>query len=213
MNYVTAKEAKAALHITPGTLLNWKRSGKLKYKKLSSHKILYDIDSIDSSADESSTAYNNLNVIYARVSGSGQKNDLDNQVETIKNYMLNNGIKADYIFKDIASGMNDDRGQLNEMLELVFKRRVKRVFITYKDRLTRFGFNYFRKIFSFFNAEIVILDELEETNKTFQQELCEDLIAIIHTYSMKIYNSRRRKLKEIEKILSDNSDLEEKKEN
>ena len=211
MNYVTTSEARKILKISPATLFNWKNEGRIKYKKLSARKFLYDIDSVDSSADESSTGFNNLNVIYARVSGSGQKNDLDNQIEIIKNYMLSNGVKADYIFKDIASGMNDERKQLSEMLELVFKRKIKRVYVTYKDRLTRFGFNYFKKIFSFFNTEIVILDEMEETSKTFQQEMCEDLIAIIHTYSMKIYNSRRRKFKEIEKLLS-SSDEDDKEE-
>ena len=215
MNYVTSSEARRMLHISPATLMNWKNNGRIKFKKLSSHKFLYDIDSVDSSADESSSAFNSLNVIYARVSGSGHKQDLDNQIEVIKNYMLSNGVKPDFIFKDIASGMNDERKQLTEMLELVFKRKVKRVYITYKDRLTRFGFNYFKKIFSFFNTEIFILDEMEETSKTFQQEMCEDLISIIHTYSMKIYNSRRRKFKEIEKILSETSDgtSDEKEEN
>ena len=74
--------------------------------------------------------------------------------------------------------------------------------------MTRFGFNYFKKIFSFFNTEIFVLDEMEETSKTFQQEMREDLIAIIHTYSMKMHNSRR-KFKEIEKILMDSSDDEQ----
>ena len=208
MNYVTSSEARRHLRISPATLMNWKNEGRIKYKRLTSHKILYDIDSVDSSADDKSSAFNNLNVIYARVSGSSQKHELDNQIEVIKNYMLSNGIKPDHIFRDIASGMNDERKQLSEMLELVFKRQVKCVYITYKDRLSRFGFNYFRKIFSFFNTEIVILDEMEETSKTFQQEMCEDLISIIHTYSMKIYNSRRRKFKEIEKILSETSGTE-----
>ena len=209
MNYVTTSEARRLLHISPATLMNWKNSGRIKYKKLSSHKFLYDIDSIDSTSDESSSAFNQLNVIYGRVSGSGQKKDLDTQIETMKQYMFANGVKPDFVFKDIASGMNDDREQFNEMLELVFKRRVKCVYITYKDRITRVGFNYFKKIFSFFNTEIFVLDKMEETSKTFQQEMCEDLIAIIHTYSMKMYNSRKRKFKEIEKILMDSSDDEQ----
>ena len=124
MNYVTTSEARKILKISPATLFNWKNEGRIKYKKLSARKFLYDIDSVDSSADESSTGFNNLNVIYARVSGSGQKNDLDNQIEIIKNYMLSNGVKADYIFKDIASGMNDERKQLSEMLELVLELNV-----------------------------------------------------------------------------------------
>ena len=73
--------------------------------------------------------------------------------------------------------------------------------ISFKDRLSRFGFNYFKTIFSFFGTQIVVLDDNEETNKTYQQELMEDLLAIIHSYSMKLYTHRKKKLKEIEKII------------
>ena len=104
MNYVTTSEARRLLHISPATLMNWKNSGRIKYKKLSSHKFLYDIDSIDSSADESSSAFNQLNVIYGRVSGSGQEKDLDTQIETMKQYMFANGVKPDFVFKDIYLG-------------------------------------------------------------------------------------------------------------
>ena len=72
--------------------------------------------------------------------------------------------------------------------------------ISFKVRLSRFGFNYFKTFFSFFGTQIVVLDDNEETNKTYQQELKEDLLAIIHSYSMKLY-THRKKLKEIEKII------------
>lgn len=58
--------------------------------------------------------------------------------------MLNNGIKPDNIYSDIASGMNENRKQFNQLLETIFKREVKTVYITFKDRLSRFGFNYFK---------------------------------------------------------------------
>ena len=115
--------------------------------------------------------------------------------------MLNNGIKPDNIYSDIASGMNENRKQFNNLLEQIFKREINTVYITFKDRLSRFGFNYFKQIFNYFGTNIVILDEQEETNKTYQQELMEDLLAIIHTYSMKLYTNRKKKLKEIEKII------------
>lgn len=204
MNYVSAKEARRILQITSITLMHWKNNGKINYKRLSSRKILYDVDSVLNNNDYTETNLNSKNVIYARVSGSSQKNDLINQIETIKNYLLNNGIKIDDVYSDIASGMNEDRKQLNELMESVFKREVKTVYITFKDRLSRFGYNYFKKIFSYFGTEIFILDENEETNKTYQQELCEDLTEIIHTYSMKLYRDRKNKLKEISKILKEN---------
>lgn len=201
MNFVTAKEIKQLFHISAVTLMNWKNSGKIQYKKLSDKKILYDIDSINNFADDETKKLNTKNVIYARVSTSNQKDDLNNQIEVIKNYMLNNGIKPDNIYSDIASGMNETRKQFNQLLETIFKREVKTVYITFKDRLSRFGFNYFKQIFNYFGTNIVILDEQEETNKTYQKELMEDLLSIIHTYSMKLYTNRKKKLKEIEKII------------
>lgn len=201
MNFVTAKEIKQLFHISAVTLMNWKNSGKIQYKKLSDKKILYDIDSINNFADDETKKLNTKNVIYARVSTSNQKDDLNNQIEVIKNYMLNNGIKPDNIYSDIASGMNENRKQFNQLLETIFKREVKTVYITFKDRLSRFGFNYFKQIFNYFGTNIVILDEQEETNKTYQQELMEDLLSIIHTYSMKLYKNRKKKLKEIENII------------
>ena len=201
MNYVTSKEIKQLFHISAVTLMNWKNTGKIQYKKLSDKKILYDIDSIDKSVDNETQKLNTKNVIYVRVSTSGQKEDLNNQIEVIKNYMLNNGIKPDNIYSDIASGMNENRKQFNNLLEQIFKREINTVYITFKDRLSRFGFNYFKQIFNYFGTNIVILDEQEETNKTYQQELMEDLLAIIHTYSMKLYTNKKKKLKEIEKII------------
>ena len=210
MNYVTSKEIKQQLQISGVTLMQWKNSGKIQYKKLSDKKILYDLDSLNTTT-ENSNNLNTKNVIYARVSSRGQKDDLNNQIEIIKNYMLNNGIKVDDIYYDIASGMNENRKSFNELLEQIFKREIKNVYITFKDRLSRFGFNYFKSIFNYFGTNIIILDNKEEMNKTYQQELTEDLIAIIHSYSMKLYVNRKKKLKEIEKILNDKNFLEENK--
>ena len=69
MNYVKASIAKRELQITGVTLMRWKNDGLIRYKKLSSKKFLYDIDSVDRS--EQQTGYNTQNVLYARVSTSG----------------------------------------------------------------------------------------------------------------------------------------------
>lgn len=201
MNYVTAKEAKEKLHISGVTLMRWKNEGQIKCMKLTDRKVLYDLDSIIT--EEKNLKTNKLNVIYGRVSTPRQKTDLNNQIELIKQYMLSRGIAVDEIYSDIASGLNEKRIGFNHLLESVFKREVDTVYITFKDRLSRFGFDYFTTIFAYFGTKIVILDQKEETNKTYQQELTEDLIAIIHSYSMKMYINRRKKFKNIEKLLSD----------
>ena len=198
MNYVTAKEAKNILKINATTLKSWKDKGILSYKKLSDKKILYDIDSV---LKDSDIADNRLNVIYARVSNTKQHNDLLNQIELVKSYCITNGIKISKVYQDIASGMNENRKDFNILINDVISGKIKNIYISFKDRLTRFGFDYFKNLFQKYNVNIIILDELEESNKTFQDELTEDLISIIHHFSMKLYSNRRKKLKEIEKIL------------
>ena len=198
MNYVTAKEAKNILKINATTLKSWKDKGILSYKKLSDKKILYDIDSVLKDSDIND---NRLNVIYARVSNTKQHNDLLNQIELVKSYCITNGIKISKVYQDIASGMNENRKDFNILINDVISGKIKNIYISFKDRLTRFGFDHFKNLFQKYNVNIVILDELEESNKTFQDELTEDLISIIHHFSMKLYSNRRKKLKEIEKIL------------
>ena len=157
---------------------------------------MYEIDSFEDFQPKQ-----RQNLIYARVSNTKQADDLSRQIEIVKSYAISNGIKIDKVYKDIASGMNENRKEFNLMLREIFAGNVNKVFISYKDRLTRFGFDYFKNIFSEFGVEIVVLDELEETNSDFQKELTNDLISIIHHFSMKLYSNRRKKLKEIEKLI------------
>ena len=196
MRLVSAKEAKEYFHITGATLYQWKAKGKINAKQLSTKKILYDIDSFEEFQPK-----RKQNVIYARVSNTKQVDDLSRQIEIVKSYAISNGVKIDKVYKEIASGMNENRKELNSLLREIFAGNIDKVFISYKDRLTRFGFDYFKNIFSEFGVEIVVIDELEETNSDFQKELANDLISIIHHFSMKLYSNRKKKVKEIEKLI------------
>ena len=200
MNYVSPKIIKQECQISYMTLKRWKDEGKIQYKKLSEKKILYDIDSILKNINEQN---NRKNVIYARVSTTSQKSNLDRQIELIKSYMLSNGIKVDEIYSEIASGLNEDRQELNRLIYDIKENKISNIYVSFKDRLTRFGFNYFKNIFAMYNTNIIVLDDQEETNKDFQQELVEDLIFIVHHYSTKLYSNRRKKMKEIENLLND----------
>lgn len=203
MNYVSAKEAKQLLHINATTLKSWKDKNILKYKKLSSKKILYDIDSIS----QENKIIDKCDVIYARVSNTKQIDDLQTQIEIVKKYCLSNGIKINKIYKDIASGMNENRKEFNILIDDVISGKINKIYISFKDRLTRFGFEYFKNLFAKYDVTIVVLDELEESSKTFQDELTEDLISIIHHFSMKLYSNRRKKFKAIENMLQEKDEI------
>lgn len=196
MNYKKSCEVCRILKITPMTLNRWVKSGKIKCEKINSRKFLYDIDSLISNKDE-----NKLNVIYSRVSTTKQKNDLKNQTDIIKKYMLSNGIIPDIVFEEIASGMNDDRKKLNELLDLIIDKKINTVYISYKDRLTRFGFNHYKNLFEKFNTKICIINASQEED--YQQELTQDLISIIHYFSMKIYSKRKFLLKNLKNQLKE----------
>ena len=198
MRWITAKQIKKELGITSQTLCNWKRGNKIDFKQINARNFLYDIDSLVSI---------NLNkkrkiVAYSRVSNSKQKDDLIRQEESIRKYASGNGIIINEFYSEIASGMNEDRKIFNKLLEQVIEGDIYKIYITFKDRLTRFGFGYFEKLFKKFDCEIVVLNSTSET--TFEQELTQDLISIIHHFSMKMYSNRRNKLKEIAKELEDN---------
>lgn len=197
MNYVSAKEARAFFCINPTTLMTWKNEGKIRYKKFSNKKYLYDIDSFE----EKTNNIKRLNVIYARVSNAKQKAELDKQIDIISNYMLSNGIKPDKIYKEIASGMNENRKELNLLIDDIIKEKIDTVYISFKDRLTRFGFDYLKNIFAKYNTKIEILNENDSTNTDFNVELANDIISIIHHFSMKLYSNQSSQLKEIEKII------------
>lgn len=142
-----------------------------------------------------------FDVIYARVSTQKQRNDLENQVKTIENFALNNGIKISDVYKDIGSGMNFERKEFQRLLNNVIEHKINRIFITYKDRLSRIGFDMFKSIFEKFNCEIVVLNEIDD-EKQVENEIFNEIISLIHCFSMKVYSSRRKeKLKLIEKEL------------
>lgn len=207
MEHYTSKQVKELLKISDTTLMRYRNENLIKYKKISDRKILYEKDSIDSLLNGENIETNlekiknkKLNVIYCRVSTTKQKDDLIKQEQLLKDYCNSNGIIIDKVFMEIASGMNEDRNELNKLLKLIVDGEINKIFITYKDRLTRFGFGYIENICKLFNAEIIILNNTIN-QESFENELSNDLISIIHHFSMKLYGKRRSELNKIKKQL------------
>jgi putative resolvase len=192
--WLTSGDICKELNISKATLVNWKRNGTVEVKHVAGTKYLYRLsNSIESHVS------NHLNVFYARVSNSKQKNDLEHQIQILKDFMNSSGVVVDMAFHEIASGMNENRIEFNKLLRLVTDKKVKTVYITYKDRFTRFGFDYFKTLFSLFDTEIIVINNTNESD--YQQELTEDLISIIHHFSMKMYSHRRKELNNLKQLL------------
>lgn len=135
---------------------------------------------------------NRFDAIYIRVSTHKQKEcgDLDRQKSKILEQIATLNPQNLHFYEDVASGLNDNRKGLNQLISNIMDKRVKRVFILYKDRLTRFGFNYLQQICNKTNTEIVVLSK-ENNSQFVEEELAEDIISIIHSFSGKLYDMRQ----------------------
>ena len=193
-----AKEVLQVLQISRPTLARYVKDGKLKVTLKGNGQYDYDVDSV----------YRMLNkdierktYIYARVSTSKQKKDIENQVRLLTNFCFQNGYVINGVFQDVASGLSfKKREQFFELLDEVLAGRVKRVVITYKDRISRVGFELFTYLFKKFGCEIIVLSEIG-SEKLDSEEIFEEIVSLLHCYSMKLYSSRR--VKKIKEILED----------
>lgn len=205
MEFYTGKEVKKMLNISDTTLMRYRNDGLVKFSKISERKFLYEKNTIDmllngTKTDENVKEEIRKNVIYARVSTTKQKDDLIKQEQLLKDFCNTNGIIVDEIFSEVASGMNENRSELNKLIKLVTENKIEKIYITYKDRLTRFGFGYIEYLCNLYNTKIVILNNTIN-KESFENELSNDLISIIHHFSMKLYGKRRSELNTIKKQL------------
>ena len=176
-------EAAKILGITTRTIQNYDKLGKLKVCRTEGNRRVIMREDLIKYLDDKGLIYDDTNskrhdVIYARVSSNEQKQsgDLDRQAL----YLVENAkdIQNPIILKEVGSGLNDKRKQLQKLLGMISNQEVRNVYITYKDRLTRFGFNYLETMFNACGTSIIVLQD-ESNEKTVHDELVEDMISII----------------------------------
>ena len=168
------------------------KEGKIKAKLLPNKTYSYDENDVYALLGLS---VKRKNVIYARVSTYKQKVDLANQEQVIEEYMNRNGVKVDKVYSDIKSGMSLDRKGFQSLLEDVQNNKIDTVYVSYKDRLARLSYELVVKLFTKHNVRIQVINEAKKSD---EQELFEDLMQVIHGFSMKMHSKRRFTKKLIE---------------
>lgn len=190
-----SKEVLKLLQISRQTLTKWVKLGKISVKELPNGYYEYsdnDVYKIFNGNVQRKT------FIYGRVSTNKQKQSLDTQIETLKQFCFMNGYKVACVYKDIASGIDfTKREQFFEMLDEVIQGSVERVVISYKDRLSRIAFSLFVKLFKKFGCEIVVMSEVGNP-KLDSEEVFDEIISLLHCYSMKLYSKRNKDKNSIE---------------
>lgn len=193
-----AKEVLRLLRISRQTLTKYVKDGIIKVEILPNGRYEYDEKSVYAFLNKD---LKRKTYLYARVSTPKQKRDLENQIELLKQFCFTNGYVISGIYSDIASGINfEKRSDFFKLLDEIIDNKVERVVITYKDRLSRVGFDLFYHLFRKYNCEIIVMSEVG-SEKLDSQEIFEEIVSLMHCYSMKLYS--KRKIQKIKEVLSD----------
>ena len=183
-----AKEVLNLLQISRKTLHVCAQNGRIRHTVMPNKMYNYNEENVFKILDKD---IKRKTVIYARVSAPRQKNDLQNQIEQMKQWCFMNGNTISAIYSDIALGISfEKRKGFFEMLDEIMDHRVEKVVVTYKDRLSRVGFELFMYLFRKFRTEIVVISEVGNT-KLDSEEVFEEIVSMLHCYSMKMYSRRR----------------------
>ena len=202
-------EFSKILGVSAQTLRNWDKNGKLHPHHTSSngyryysHEQLHKVMNIKPNLDR-------IVIGYCRVSSNKQKDDLERQIENMKLYLTAQG-KPFEIISDIGSGINYKKKGLRELIKRISQNKVEKVVVLYKDRLLRFGLELIEYMASLYNCDIEIIDN---TEKSEQQELVEDLVQIITGLSCKLQGKRANKARKLVKELIEEGGEENDKNN
>ena len=180
------------LGLHPFTVRKWIKAGKIQAIRVGNEARVprSEIERLAGKTD------GRLIVLYGRVSGQGQKSDLETQLERLQAWAkAERAGKQTLVLSDIGSGLSATRRHLLRLLRLVREDQVAEIVVTYPDRLTRFGQEYLQVLFESFGVTLTVLDPGED--KTAEQELTDDMLALLASFSGRLYGMRSHKQKEL----------------
>lgn len=185
-------EAAKYLNVSIDTLRKWDKYNKLKPLETAGGHRRYDTDTLDDFIGKKKKDLEETYIIcatYARVSSNeqNQKGDLDRQSQRLSEYCAKKGLLVTYIIKDVGSGLNDNRSGFNKLTELIIQKKVNKLVVEHKDRLTRFQFNFIKKMFESYGCEVVVINDIDVSS---EEELATDIISLMASFSGKFYGRR-----------------------
>jgi putative resolvase len=191
--YLSTREFAKLLGVSRVTVIKWIKKGRITaYSVHGKWRIPYsEVERVLEGVQRVRCV-----AIYARVSSNTQRDDLERQVEALKLWVSKNFPNAEYVVvTDIASGLNEDRWGLRKLIEMAKRREIQAVVVAYRDRLTRFGFEYLKTLFNTFGVDVYVV--FQEEPKDYVQELVEDFVEIVSSFASRIYSRRSKRYKEV----------------
>lgn len=189
---VPAREAARVSGVHMQTLRKWANEGKIRATRTPSGQRRYDLADLKQfvglsvNADQNAVAQRNK-YVYARVSSSGQRSDLERQIESLRARFPHH-----IVVRDVASGLNFKRPGFLRLMDAVCAGRVEEVVVAHKDRLCRFAFDLVKWQIERFGGRLVVLDS---SDRSPQEELCTDLCAVVTDFGTRLHGMRRYETK------------------
>lgn len=187
MRYKVSQYAKK-YGITTRTVWNWMYQGKVNYEKAANSSMRWIIEDEDKDIKDAVA-------IYARVSSSENKDNLQRQVKRLEDYCCARGYKVLKTVSEVGSGLNDTRPKLEKLLT---DESVKMIVVEHSDRLARFGLNYIKKLLELQGRRIEVVNE----QNCDRDDLMQDFVSIITSFCARLYGMRRNK-RRTEKIIEE----------
>lgn len=199
MKYYSIGEFANKIGKTVQTLRNWDKNGTLKPSHITSGGTrYYSQEQLNHFLGlKSKTNIDKKIIGYCRVSSHKQKDDLERQIENVRAYMYAKGYQFE-IISDIGSGINYNKKGLNQLIDMITNSEVDKIVVLYKDRLIRFGYELIENICEKYGTTIEVIDN---TEKTEEQELVEDLIQIVTVFSCRLQGKKANQAKKMIKEL------------
>jgi putative resolvase len=198
--YTPGKFAKR-IGVTVRTLQRWDIAGKLVAHRSASGRRFYTDDQYRAYMQlaEEENEPEKKTVCYTRVSSSGQKQDLKNQIGALEQFCIAKGLAVDVWLSDIGSGLNYERKNFTRLMQDVESGRIGKIVIAHKDRLVRFGYEWFQAFCQRHACEIIVVNA---ESLSPEEEVTQDLLTIIHCFSSRLYGLRRYK-RELKTMISE----------
>jgi putative resolvase len=186
------------LGVSKDTLRRWEVAGKISCERTPKGHRRYDLHNILGRTPNALSK--KQTIVYARVSGCDQKEDLKRQVELLSTFCAAHGWPFEVI-QDVGSGLNYHKKGLRKLIQIVCLGQIERLVLTHKDRLLRFGAELVFSLCEQFGVEVVLMNSSQET--TFEDDLVNDVLEIITVFSARLYGARSRKNKTLIKAFQE----------
>ena len=197
-NTISTGKAAKLLGVTVKTLQRWEREGRLipvartdSNRRLYTKSQIYNFIGLKQAGGQEPTKL----IAYCRVSSAAQKPDLLNQRRVLEEFVVAKGLANVEFIEEVGGGLNFKRKKFLSLMTDIGRREIKTLILAHRDRLTRFGFEWFAHYAKSNGCEVLVLNQ---ERLSPEQEMVQDLMTIVHCFSSRLYGLRnyRKKLDE-----------------